>query len=58
MLFDSFGILVIIFWFGPIVFVLIDKNTLGREKTGWAILTLFVGILALPFYLIKTKNSN
>ena len=42
---------------GPFIFVLSDKNTSGREKTGWAILTFFFGILALPFYLIKTKKS-
>ncbi len=58
MLLDSFGLVILVVWIGPIIFVLFDKNTTGREKTGWAILTLVFGILLLPFYLIKTKKSN
>ena len=57
MSFSFFQIILFGLLLGPFIFVLSDKNTSGREKTGWAILTFFFGILALPFYLIKTKKS-
>ena len=57
MRFSFFEIIFLGLILGPFIFVLLDKNTSGREKTGWAILTFFFGILALPFYLIKTKKS-
>ena len=48
----------ILILFGPFLFTLIDKNTSGREKIGWAIITFFFSYLALPFYLIITKKSK
>jgi hypothetical protein len=55
-LFD-FPILFIIY-FGPLIFVIFDKKTSGREKLGWFLLTLIFGLLSIPFYLIKTKKSD
>ncbi len=51
-------LLIFLILFSPFLFVLIDKNTSGREKIGWAIIVFFLSFLALPFYLIKTKKSN
>ena len=53
----TFFILLVIY-FGPIIFVIIDKKTAGREKVGWTLLTFFFGFLAIPFYLIKTNESD
>jgi len=51
-------LILVIIYFGPLLFVIIDRKTSGREKVGWALLTLFFGLLAIPFYLIKTKKSD
>tara|TARA_Y100000389_G_scaffold59680_1_gene55791 strand:- start:352 stop:525 length:174 start_codon:yes stop_codon:yes gene_type:complete len=47
-----------IIYFGPLIFVIFDKKTSGREKLGWFLLTLIFGLLSIPFYLIKTKKSD
>jgi len=54
----SVSLLFLIFYVIPILFVILDKNTSGREKIGWLILVLVFSFLALPFYLIKTKKSD